>query len=120
MKKALILLLATLALVGCAKKAVVAPVPGQLNTFDAYAFRSLLDAQAAVNSFRADVIVGKVQETPALKDILNKAIADLDVAELAYKAWNAAGGLGSTTPVASAISQVQADITNISSQAGAK
>lgn len=39
-------------LAGCATKAVQAPVPGSINTFDAYAFRSLADAQAALLSVK--------------------------------------------------------------------
>ena len=42
-----IILLLTLMLAGCAKKAT-APVPGTINTFDAYAARSVGDAQAAL------------------------------------------------------------------------
>lgn len=42
--------------IGCAKKAVQAPVPGTINTFDAYAARAIGDAQAAL-------ISGKTWET---------------------------------------------------------
>lgn len=49
MKKLLIPLLMLVCL-GCGKKAVQAPVPGTINTFDAYAARSIGDAQEALLS----------------------------------------------------------------------
>lgn len=102
---------------GCAKH-VVAPVPGQLNTFDAYAYRVLSDAQAAINDFKGSVTSGKVAETPTIKNALNQAIQDYNLAMATYQAWHAAGGTGSTTPVSNAITSVQTDINNITAQAG--
>ncbi len=102
---------------GCAKKAV-APVPGQLNTFDAYAYRVLADSQAAINDFKASVASGKVAETPALKTVLNQAITDYNAANMAYQGWHAAGGGGMTAPIAAALNQMNADITNITANGG--
>lgn len=97
-------------------KTVVAPVPGQLNTFDAYAFRVLADAQAALESFKASPSA----QTPAVKTVLNQAIADYNIAEVTYKAWHASGGTGDTAPVAAAIGKVQGDIAGVASQTGGK
>lgn len=47
MKKFLCILL-LLGLTGCAKKVVSPPVPGSINSLDAFAFRVLSDAQAAL------------------------------------------------------------------------
>jgi hypothetical protein len=44
-------LLFALLLAGCHKQ-VTAPVPGSINTIDAYAFRAISDAQAVVTSFK--------------------------------------------------------------------
>lgn len=41
-------LILTILTVGCAKHAAQAPVPGTINTFDAYAARAVGDAQAAL------------------------------------------------------------------------
>jgi hypothetical protein len=117
-RKGLVLVLLTLT-VAC-HKTVTAPVPGQLNTFDAYAYRVLADAQAAINDFKASVAAGKIVETPTLKTVLNQAITDYNVANAAYQGWHAAGGNGPTAPVAAALNQVNADITNVSAQAGGK
>jgi hypothetical protein len=103
--------------VACAKRAV-APVPGQLNTFDAYAYRVLADAQAAINDFKASVASGKVPETPTLKTVLNQAITDYNAANMAYQAWHAAGGKGPTAPISAALNQMNADITNITANGG--
>lgn len=102
-----------LATVAC-HKTVTAPVPGQINTFDAYAYRVLFDAQAAINSFKGSP---SAQE-PAVKTYLNKAIVDYDIAESAYQAWHAAGGTGSTAAITQSITQVQTDITNIATATG--
>lgn len=106
---------------GCANKNVVtAPVPGSLNTYDAYAFRVLADTQAALNAFKADVASGKVAETPAIKSTLNQTIADYNIAEAVYQAWHTAGGTGSTTSLASSIATVQSDVSSLASPGGAQ
>jgi hypothetical protein len=107
-----LLLCITIFSTGCIKT-VTAPVPGQINTYDAYAYRVLFDTQAAINAFKADVSSGKVAETATIKSALNQAIADYNIAEAAYQVWHAAGGGGSTTSLTAAIAKVQGDITNI-------
>jgi hypothetical protein len=118
MKKVITLLLlaVTFSFVGCAKT-VTAPVPGQLNTFDAYAFRVLADTQAALNAFSADVTSGKVTETPAIKSGLNTAINDYNIAEATYQAWRAAGATGSTVALAKQVATVQSDFTTLTQSA---
>jgi len=112
MKQFLLIVVVAIAMgvTGCATKAVVAPVPGQINTFDAYAFRVLADAQAAINAFKADVQSGKVTETPAIKAALNQAITDYDAAEAAYQIWHATGGAGSTAALTVQINKLPTDI----------
>lgn len=112
------LLIGAVLVLGCAchKNVVTAPVPGQLNTFDAYAYRVLYDAQAAINSFKGSASASN----PSVKPVLNQAIADYDIAESAYQVWHAAGGTGSTVAVTQAISKVQSDIAGIATAAGGK
>jgi hypothetical protein len=112
-KAALPLVIALLFTAGCVKNVPV-PVPGQLNTFDAFAFRVLYDAQAAINSFKGSASA----ENPAVKPILNQTIADYDIAESAYVVWHAAGGTGSTTAITQDITKVQLDIEGIATAAG--
>ena len=104
------ILLVLVLLAGCAKHAVQAPIPNQINTFDGWAYRTLYDAQAAINSFKADVASGKVAETPTIKAIVNQMITDYNAANMAYQAWHAAGGAGATQPVTDAINKVNTDI----------
>src|SRR5215472_727798 len=98
------------ALTGCAKK-VSAPVPGQLNTFDAYVYRVLLDSQAALSSFESSPSA----QNPAIKPILNQAIADYDIVEAAYQVWRAAGGTGSTAPINAGITKLNSDLGSLQS-----
>ena len=109
----MLVLAASFSIVGC-HKTVTALVPGQINTFDAYAYRVLFDAQAAITSFKSS----QSASNPSVTPILNQAIADYDIAESAYQVWHAAGGTGPTTAITQGITQVQADITNIAAAAG--
>jgi hypothetical protein len=113
MRKVLAIALLITLTVAC-HKTVTAPVPGQLNTFDAYAYRVLFDSQAAINSFKASPSA----QVPAVKTVLNQAISDYNIAEGAYQAWHATGGSGDTTTISNAISRVQADIAGIAAQGG--
>ena len=106
------LVLLTLA-TGCTKT-VVAPVPGQLNTFDAYVYRVLYDSQAALNSFKSSPSA----TNPSVKPILNQAIADYDIVEAAYQVWHAAGGTGSTAAIQQGVAKLQSDITGIAAAGG--
>lgn len=100
---------------GCAKT-VTAPVPGQISTTDAFFYRVLLDTQAALNAFKADLASGKVTETPTIRIYLNTAINDYDIAEAAYQAWrttSATNPTASSAAVSTAVTKVQTDITNL-------
>jgi hypothetical protein len=116
MKLKLAALAIVLALGSSCAKTATAPVPGQINTFDAYAYRVLYDAQAAINSFKGSTSA----QNPNVKPILNQAIADYDIAESAYQVWHAAGGTGSTAAITAAITKVQTDIAGIAGAAGGK
>jgi hypothetical protein len=102
-----------LSLAACANRAATAPVPGSLNTYDAYAFRVLADTQAALNAFKADVASGKVAGTPAIVKALNAAISDYDLANSIYQAWHAAGATGSTSALAVALTNIQTSMSEL-------
>jgi hypothetical protein len=115
-QKLVVIAILTILTMACAKHAVQAPVPGQLNTFDAYAYRVLADSQAALNSFKADVTSGKLVPSPTFKTVLNQAIADYNAANSVYQAWHAAGGTGSTQQLSQQINQVSTDIGTLGGQ----
>lgn len=119
-KRALCLgLIATIALtVGCAKH-VAAPVPGAINVFDSTSYRTLVDAQAAIQSVKADVANGKKTLNPTEKAVLNQAIQDYNIAQAAWQAYHA-GATQDTTTLASAINQLVLDIAGIASKIGGK
>lgn len=123
MKRTLTLCLFLIGCVGCANRAATAPVPGSLNSTDAAFYRVLYDAQAALNQFRADVVSGKVTETPTLKATFNQATTDYNAAESVFQIWRAAGAssaASATAPVSQAITKFQGDVTAIAAQAGGK
>lgn len=105
---ALSLLVVTLA---CHTK--ITTVPGQLNTFDAYAFRVLMDAQAAIQDFKFSIEKAQLPDTPQTKNALNQAINDYNLAEAAYQAWHASGGTGSTSTVNGPLNILQNDIATL-------
>ena len=103
----------TLAGAACHKTAT-APVPGQLNTFDAVTYRALSDAQAAINSFKADIASGKLTETPAIKTALNQLITDYNAANTLYQAYHASGGTNpSQSVVQASVTKVQGDVSAV-------
>ena len=108
----LVLLTLPLGTVGCAKKAT-APVPGAINTFDSTTYRALMDAQAAINSFKADVTSGKLPETPAIKTALNQVISDYNAADQLYQAYHASAGTTPQAPVQAAVTSLQTDINKL-------
>lgn len=111
MKRFAIVLMLSLAMMGC-KKTVSAPVPGELNTFDAYVYRVLLDSQAAINSFKSSPSA----QNSSIKPILNQVISDYDIVEAAYQTWRAVGGTGSTAPITAGITKLNTDLGSL--QAG--
>ena len=113
-KVSLIIALCTLiALAGCAAgtpKPVTLP-PGAINTFDANSYTTLMGAQAVLNSVKADI--GKLP--PEAKPALNKAIASYNIAEGAWQAYHS-GKNGDTAAVATALTQVSADVAVLLTQ----
>jgi hypothetical protein len=83
---------------GCAAKS--ATHPNQLNSFDGSAYDTLITAQAALESAKAQINV-----YPEAKPILNEAIASYNVALASYKAYHNAGG--------GDISQLQAQLIDV-------
>jgi hypothetical protein len=126
--KLLSLILALTLLTGCAKK-VTAPVPGTINTFDAYAARSIGDAQEAImatkawetcsdQKFPAQVIIdGETRACDASggafpqagRPILFKAETSYNVALAAAQSYHS-GATGDTTGLAQALTQLGVDI----------
>jgi len=140
MKKMMVVTLLALAVMpGCARKTVTAPVPGSINTLDAYAFRTLADASAAISSvklwqqcsaasFPPTVVVDgnsqvcdpKAGSFPdADKEYLNTAIRSYNVAESAGQAYHA-GASNDTTALSAALTQLGVDVANLLSRTGGK
>lgn len=109
----ILLFLSLVILAGCATKAAQAPVPGQINSFDATSFRVLADVQAAIDSVKNDA-----QTTPltaAQKTVLNQAISDYNLAEASWQAYHA-GATNDTAALTAAINSLVADIAAITNQ----
>lgn len=110
--KKLVITILLCACLGCNKKAVTAPLPGAINSFDSLSFQSLMDAQAAINAVKADISDGKFKPTPAQKSVLNQAIGDYDLAQAAWQAYHA-GATNDVTALQNAINQIVADVAQI-------
>jgi hypothetical protein len=110
--KKIVLLCILLVCTGCAKK-TTAPVPGAINSFDSTTYRALMDAQAAINSFKADIASGKLTETPAIKTALNQAIQDYDAADALWQTYHSTGGTSPQAPLQAAVTKLTADTTAI-------
>lgn len=67
-----VLLLVIIAAVGCGKKAVVAPVPNAIDAMDAYAYRGVSDAEAAITVVKTWEVCSE-QKFPATVDVDGKA-----------------------------------------------
>jgi hypothetical protein len=115
--KQVLLICILLISVGCAKETPTPPVPGAINTFDSTSYRALMDAQAAINSFKADIASGKLTETPTIKTVLNQVIQDYDAADALWQQYHASAGTAAQPPVQAAITKLQTDINGL---AGAK
>lgn len=110
-----VLLLSICLLAGCANKAVQAPVPGQINSFDATSFRVLSDAQAAIDSVKTDVAAGKVTLTDAQKKVFNQVVSDYNLGEASWQAYHS-GATSDTVGLTNAINQLVADIAAVTTQ----
>jgi cbb3-type cytochrome oxidase cytochrome c subunit len=92
-----------------------------VNTFDGQEYRFLFDAQAALNSVKADVAAGKITLNPTEKDALNKAIQSYNLAEAQWHAYHS-GATSDTAGLSAAINQLVSDVNAIVAvvQAGGK
>jgi len=110
MKRLLALLLLSLSLAGCAAKSpVTAPVPGSINSFDALSYRTLMDAQAAIQSVKGSALATQQ------KAVVNQAIQDYNVAEAAWQAYHA-GATSNPAALTAAINALVADVAAITTQ----
>ncbi|SRR5581483_2399287 len=119
MKRKVLISLLAIALVGglgCAsKKAASNPLPeGAINQFDATSFRVLADAQAAINSVKADIAAGRLTPTEDEKKILNQIIDDYNGANNLYQAYHSQA-TSDTAGLSRAINQLVLDIAAVSS-----
>jgi hypothetical protein len=104
---------------GCAHQATTttppaALAPGAVNQFDQDSYAALMAAQASLNSLKASY-TSDPGGLAALKAPLNQAIADYDIAEIAYQTYHAAALTGSSTTaqqtaVTTALTNVQSDL----------
>lgn len=140
MKRMSVILFALLLTVGCAtKNQPAAPVPGQIDTFDAYAFRVIADAQAAIHSvktwqvctaqsFPQTVSVDNTVEPcdssngsfkPEWKIYLNTAITSYNKAQAAGKAYHA-GMSGDQAGLQQALNELSGNVALMFQKTGGK
>ena len=124
---------------GCAKKPVTAPVPGSINTLDAWAFRIVADASASIHSvktweqcteqnFPQTVTVdGTLEPCDAkggsfpmtYKPQLNLAITSLNTASAAGKAYHS-GASQDAAGLTAAVTQLSNSVSQLLAQLGGK
>lgn len=140
MKRFTVVIFALLMSVGCAvKNQTAAPVPGQVDAFDAYAFRVIADAQAAIHSVKTwqvctaqnfpqtvsldntvepcDSSNGKFQDS--WKIYLNTAITSYNKAQAAGKAYHA-GMSGDQAGLQQALNDLNANVSTMLVKTGGK
>ena len=108
MKKLTILILALTMGVGCHKATVTAPIPlpaGAQNSFDFYAWRSLLDAQAAIDSLKKNIASGQLVLTASQTVFFNKIILDYNTANAMWQTYHS-GATGNSAAL-TALEKVQ-------------
>jgi hypothetical protein len=119
----LMLAIALMLAVGCHKAATTgatsspAVPPGAVNQFDATAYRICADAQAAIESVKADVAAGTVTLTDPQKVILNQLIAHYNTAESLAVAYHTnRNGNADTATLTAALQQLVTDISQVATQ----
>ena len=93
-------------LTGCAS--AVVQHPGALNSFDNFAYDSLITEQAAINQAKTEIA-----QFPSAKTQLNNVIDQYDATMLAYKVYHASLTQGSnpdTTALQTSINSLVANI----------
>lgn len=126
------------ALTGCAKRAAQAPVPGSINTLDAWAFRMVSDASASIHSVKiweqcsdpsspkTVVVDGATENCDATakpfpmqyKPQLNLAITSLNTAAAYGKAYHS-GASNDAAGLTAAVTQLTTAVTQLLQQIGA-
>ena len=141
MKKlfALATLALCLALAGCVKQPVQAPVPGSKDTLDAWSYRIISDSSASIHSIKiweqcsainfpptvsvdgsTEVCDAKAGPFPMqYKPQLNLSIQALNTASAAGKAYHS-GASGDTAGLTNAVTALTNAITQLMSSLGAK
>lgn len=130
---------AVMLLAGCHKAAVVAPVPGSINSLDAWAFRVVSDSSAAIHSVKtweqctelsfpatvnvdgnSEVCDAKAGSFPMqFKGDLNLAITSLNTASAAGKLYHS-GASSDAVGLTQAVNQLSNAVTTLVSQIGGK
>jgi hypothetical protein len=110
--KAFFLVLVLAAALGCSKNAVVANVPGSINSFDSESYVTLMDVQGALKAVKDDVATGRYTPTPAAKAVINQAIRDYDLGQDAWHAYHS-GISQDQVGLQNAINQIIFDIVQI-------
>lgn len=109
-------LLLTIALVGCAARAIH---PGSVNKFDSEAYDVLLVTDNVIQSTKTDLAnnVFSAGVAAKVKDSVNYLIQAYNTADIAYKAYHAAAVSGGATPAQQAA--VTSSLNNVSSATSA-
>jgi len=105
--------------VGCHKNAATVAIPGQINTFDGYAYRSLMDAQAAIDSLKGNVNSGKLTLNASQRVVFNQIVADYNTANALWQTYHA-GATGDQAALTSALTTLVNDISSIATKLGGK
>ena len=140
MKRIIVVVFALLLTVSCAvKNKPSTPVPGQVDAFDAYAFRIIADAQAAIHSIKTWQVC-TVQNFPTTvsldntvevcdpsngkfkdewKIYLNTAITSYNKAQAAGKAYHA-GMSGDQAALQQALNDLNSNVSVMLTKTGGK
>lgn len=123
--KTLALVLALTLSLGCAKRVVVANVPGSVNAFDSETYLSLVTTDSLIQSTKASLASNSfpVAWVGNVKQSLNALVQAYDVANLSYQAYHTMALAGTLTPVQQAavssnMAAVQTATVNLTSAKG--
>ena len=103
--------------VAACHKQVTAPIPGQINAFDGTCYRTLMDAQAALNSVKANIASGSLKLTPMQTKVFDQIITDYNTANALWQTYHA-GATQDNASLTAAINQLISDIATLSTQFG--
>lgn len=104
-----------IALSSCGALKSVAPIhPGAINSVDSTLYDSLLTAQTTIEGLKSDI-----SQYPQLKQVLNRAIALYDAAEVSYKAYHniiAAGGTANSTQITAQVNSLLLTVGSVTGE----